>query len=51
MDIFPVGWDKTYCLQFVEKEYGEIHFFGDKVLVGGNDHEIYEDSRTFGYHV
>ena len=24
------GWDKTYCLQFVEKDYDEIHFFGDK---------------------
>ena len=26
------GWDKTYCLQFVEKEYPEIHFFGDKTF-------------------
>ena len=26
------GWDKTYCLQFVEKEYDEIHFFGDKTF-------------------
>ena len=24
------GWDKTYCLQFVEKEFKTIHFFGDK---------------------
>ena len=24
------GWDKTYCLQFVEKDFDEIHFFGDK---------------------
>lgn len=24
------GWDKTYCLQFVEKEFETIHFFGDK---------------------
>ena len=29
-DIFPQGWDKTFCLQYVEKEYDEIHFFGDK---------------------
>lgn len=28
-DVFPKGWDKTYCLQFV-KGYDEIHFFGDK---------------------
>lgn len=26
------GWDKTYCLQFVEKEFDEIHFFGDKTF-------------------
>jgi flavin reductase (DIM6/NTAB) family NADH-FMN oxidoreductase RutF len=26
------GWDKTYCLRFVEGEYDEIHFFGDKTF-------------------
>lgn len=29
-DAFPRGWDKTYCLRFVQDEYQEIHFFGDK---------------------
>ncbi|BBN05728.1 phosphomannomutase [Marchantia polymorpha subsp. ruderalis] len=29
-DFFPQGWDKTFCLQFVEKEFSEFHFFGDK---------------------
>lgn len=29
-DVFPKGWDKSYCLQFVEKDFDEIHFFGDK---------------------
>ncbi len=28
-DVFPRGWDKTYCLQFLT-EYDEVHFFGDK---------------------
>lgn len=28
--VFPRGWDKTFCLQFVENEFSEIHFFGDK---------------------
>lgn len=23
------GWDKTYCLQFLQ-EFDDIHFFGDK---------------------
>jgi len=25
-DVFPIGWDKTYCLRHLEK-FGEIHFF------------------------
>lgn len=51
-DVFPVGWDKTYCLQHVEKEsFEEIHFFGDKTLEGQNDYEIYHDPRTKGHAV
>lgn len=41
-DIFPSGWDKTYCLQFLEADgFDEIHFFGDKTHKGGNDYEIF----------
>ncbi|KAF2084208.1 eukaryotic phosphomannomutase [Saccharata proteae CBS 121410] len=58
-DVFPKGWDKTYCLQHVEAEkdrpdgveYTTIHFFGDKTYTGGNDCEIYEDPRTIGHSV
>jgi len=58
-DVFPTGWDKTYCLQHVEADaqlpdgvkYDKIHFFGDKTFKGGNDYEIYEDSRTIGHAV
>ncbi len=58
-DVFPQGWDKTYCLQHVENEknrpdgvdYTTIHFFGDKTYQGGNDWEIYNDSRTIGHSV
>eukprot|EP01064_Diplonema_japonicum_P027133 TRINITY_DN3895_c0_g1_i1.p2 TRINITY_DN3895_c0_g1~~TRINITY_DN3895_c0_g1_i1.p2 ORF type:complete len:254 (+),score=85.29 TRINITY_DN3895_c0_g1_i1:55-816(+) len=50
-DAFPIGWDKTYSLRFVEKDFDTIHFFGDKTYVGGNDHEIFEDSRTQGHSV
>ncbi|KAI7577358.1 hypothetical protein KC343_g21798 [Hortaea werneckii] len=32
-------------------EYKTIHFFGDKAYQGGNDWEIYEDSRTVGHAV
>lgn len=31
--------------------FKEIHFFGDKTEAGGNDYEIYEDSRTIGHKV
>lgn len=52
VDVFPKGWDKTYCLGHLETEnFKEIHFFGDKVMPGGNDHEIFNDSRTVGHSV
>jgi phosphomannomutase len=51
-DVFPHGWDKTYCLKFVEKKgFKEIHFFGDKTYEGGNDFEIFHDERTIGHTV
>jgi len=51
IDIFPKGWDKTYCLQFIEDKYEEIYFYGDKTDTGGNDYELYNDSRVIGFHV
>ena len=48
IDVFPEGWDKTYCLQFIEDKYDKIYFFGDKTYPGGNDYEIYSDSRVIG---
>ena len=59
-DVFPTGWDKTYCLQHIEAEkersggkveYTTVHFFGDKAYEGGNDWEIYDDKRTVGHAV
>lgn len=49
-DLFPKGWDKTFCLRYLpEADFDEIHFFGDKFFVGGNDYEIYEHPRTIGH--
>ena len=32
IDVYPTGWDKRFCLQFVQKDNVKtIHFFGDKV--------------------
>ncbi len=51
-DVFPVGWDKTYCLRFVEDQsFDEIHFFGDKTYEGGNDHEIFTCDKVIGHTV
>jgi phosphomannomutase len=57
--VFPKGWDKTFCLNHLERgakepggiEYTTIHFFGDKTALGGNDYEIYNDPRTIGHAV
>jgi phosphomannomutase len=51
VDVFPKGWDKTYCLDFIKDTYDEIHFFGDKTEKGGNDYEIYQDPRVIGHKV
>lgn len=48
-DVFPLGWDKTYCLKYLK--YEKIHFFGDKVTRGGNDYEIYNHSLVTGHQV
>lgn len=41
IDIFPQGWDKTFCLNHLQHEsFEQIHFFGDKIVEGGNDWEI-----------
>ena len=48
-DLFPNGWDKTYCLRYLENEdYDKIYFFGDKTYEGGNDYEIFIDERVLG---
>jgi phosphomannomutase len=49
-DVFPRGWDKTYCLNYIsDSDYDEIHFFGDKTFPGGNDYEIYSHERVRGH--
>lgn len=45
-DIFPVGWDKTFCLK--DFESCPIWFVGDSCHDGGNDFEIYEHLKPSG---
>ncbi|CRG99033.1 phosphomannomutase, putative [Plasmodium relictum] len=51
IDCFPTGWDKRFCLRHIDKNFGEIYFFGDRTEKGGNDYEIYNDKRVKGYSV
>ena len=51
IDAFPHGWDKRFCLKYVEKKFKDIHFFGDRTAEGGNDYHIYADQRTIGHAV
>jgi len=46
-DVFPEGWDKTYCLQFLER-FQNVFFYGDKTEEGENDYEIYVHKRVKG---
>ncbi|TWW69506.1 Phosphomannomutase 1 [Takifugu flavidus] len=51
-DIFPEGWDKTLCLDLLEREgLNTIYFFGNETSDGGNDYEIFNDPRTIGFTV
>lgn len=52
IDVFPQGWDKTYCLRHIVNEgFKEIHFFGDKTEKGGNDYEIFNHPQVLGHAV
>lgn len=53
IDIFPQGWDKTYCLNHLSPDEGftEIHFFGDKTQEGGNDYELFMHPSVKGHAV
>ncbi|KAH9387387.1 phosphomannomutase [Nematocida major] len=49
IDIFPVGWDKTYSIRHLHEEgIKRIYFFGDMTSPGGNDFEIFSDERVNG---
>ena len=45
-DIFPTGWDKTFCLRHYNDP--SVWFVGDSCTPGGNDYEIYEKYRSEG---
>jgi len=52
LGIHPIGWDKSYIMQFIEKEnYDKIYFFGDRCTLLGNDYPLYSHKSIKGYSV
>lgn len=52
IDVFPIGWDKRYCLQHLSsRKFDKIYFFGDMADPGGNDYEIYTAYEVDGNQV
>jgi phosphomannomutase len=49
--IYPTEYDKVQVLDFLLEEYNEIHYFGDKFDMDGNDYKLINDSRVIGHKV
>jgi len=47
-DIFPHGWDKSFCLQYLQG-FEKIHFFGDNTEPGGNDYPLFCQKNIIGH--
>jgi len=47
-DIFPKGWDKTFCLKNFE-DFEQVYFIGDRCKPSGNDYEIFNHPRTISF--
>lgn len=47
-DVFINGWDKTFCLPYLE-HFKTVHFFGDRIEEGGNDYPLYMHPRTIAH--
>lgn len=50
IDIYPTGWNKSYCLHYLD-EYDTIHFFGDKCEPQGNDYPLFIHPRINGHKI
>ena len=50
-DVYPMGWDKTFCFNFI-KGYDNILFQGDNTYPGGGDYYLAVHERiTKGIYV
>jgi phosphomannomutase len=46
--MLPKEWNKTQVLKYVQDEYKNIYYFGDKYLEGGNDRALINHERVIG---
>jgi phosphomannomutase len=49
--IYPTEWDKVQVLDFYAASDAEIHYFGDKYKIGGNDYRLLHHPRVIGHPV
>jgi len=49
--IYPTEWDKEQVLDFYAASDAEIHYFGDKYNIGGNDYRLLHHPRVIGHPV
>ena len=50
--IYPSEYDKIQILEIIKKEnYEEIHYFGDKYLKDGNDHNLLNADNVIGHNI
>jgi len=49
ISIYPTEWDKIQVLKYIQNEYNEIHYFGDRYQEDGNDFRIIHDSHVIGH--
>ncbi len=47
--IYPIEYDKTQILEHLQNKYNEIHYFGDKYQIDGNDYNIINNKNVIGH--
>jgi HAD superfamily hydrolase (TIGR01484 family) len=49
--IYPKKWDKVQVINFINLENNEIHYFGDKYELDGNDYKLLNHKSIIPYRV
>ena len=50
--IYPKEYDKIQVLESINiNKYSEIHYFGDKYLIDGNDYKLLNHNDIIGHNI